>query len=78
MPKIQTRKTTEGNGANYENFNILDTEGSWTSVNISYNADREYADENFDAIVDILERELGVKVTQEKPSATKAKFKARK
>jgi hypothetical protein len=78
MAKIQTRKSNDNNTAHYENFNILDVDGNWVSVNISYNADREYADENFDAIVDVLERELGVKVTQEKPSATKAKFKARK
>ena len=73
MAKITTRKDNDGK-ANYENYNILDADGVWTSVNISFNADRDHAEENFDALVANMEKALNVTVTQDKPSATKANF----
>ncbi len=79
MAKITKRTTKETDGkANYENYNVLDSEGTWTSVNISFNADRDHAEENFDAIIANLESQLGVTVTQDKPSATVAVFKKTK
>ncbi len=74
MAKITTRKTDTDGKANYENYNILDSDGVWTSVNISYNADRDHAEENFDALIANLEKSMNVTVTQDKPSATKANF----
>ena len=60
--------------SNYENFNILDADGQWTSVNISYNADNDYADENFQAICDAIQEVLNVTITQDKPGRKKANF----
>ncbi len=71
--KLQSAKRQDG--PNYENFNILDAEGNWTGVNISFNADREFSDENIEVMTNLLEEQLGVTVTQDKPSATKAVFK---
>ena len=75
MAKITKRTAKESDGkANYENYNVLDADGVWTSVNISFNEDREHAEENFDAIIASLETNLNVTVTQDKPSATVANF----
>ncbi len=74
MAKITTRKTDTDGKANYENYNILDADGVWTSVNISYNADRDHAEENFDSLIASMEKTMNVTVTQDKPSATKANF----
>ena len=75
MSKITTRtKRESGTPANYENFNILDADGNWTGANISYNADREHSEENFDALIESMEKHMNVSVTQDRPTATKANF----
>ena len=75
MSKLKIRNKSDKKEANYANFNVIDADGEWTSVNISFNADREYAEENFDAICEVLEQQLGVRATQDRPEAKRMAIK---